>query len=55
MADGKEAFYDILELNEGRFKFIQGLTRSEKKLPVIGGFMAMLMEGMKRLDDRRHP
>ncbi len=53
MAEGKEAFYDILELTEGRFKFIQGLSRSEKKLPVIGGFMGMLMEGMKRLDDRR--
>lgn len=54
MAEGKEAFYDTLELTEGRFKFIQGLSRSEKKLPVIGGFMGMLMEGMKRLDDRRH-
>jgi CRP/FNR family cyclic AMP-dependent transcriptional regulator len=53
MADGKEAFYDILELTEGRFKFIQGLSRSEKKLPVVGGFMGMLMEGMKRHDDRR--
>ncbi len=54
MAEGKEAFYDILELTEGRFKFVQGLSRSEKKLPVVGGFMGMLMEGMKRLDDRRH-
>ncbi len=53
MAEGKEAFYDILELTEGRFKFIQGLSRSEKKLPVVGGFMGMLMEGMKRHDDRR--
>ncbi len=53
MAEGKEAFYDILDLTEGRFKFIQGLSRSEKKLPVIGGFMGMLLEGMKRLDDRR--
>ena len=53
MVEGKEAFYDILELTEGRFKFIQGITRAEKKLSVIGGFMAMLMEGMKRLDDRR--
>ncbi len=52
--EGQEAFYDILDLTEGRFKFIQGLSRSEKKLPVIGGFMGMLMEGMKRLDDRRH-
>lgn len=48
----KDAFYDVITLSDGRFKFTQGLTRAEKKFPVIGGFMAMLMEGMKRLDDR---
>ena len=53
-AEGQDAFYEVLALTEGRFKFIQGLTRSEKNLSVIGGFMAMLMEGMKRLDDMRH-
>jgi CRP/FNR family transcriptional regulator, cyclic AMP receptor protein len=51
--EGPDAFYDILALKEGRFKFIQGLNRTERKLSVIGGFMGMLMEGMKRLDDRR--
>jgi hypothetical protein len=50
--DGKEAFYKILAMTKGRFKFIQGLTSKERKLDVIGGFMAMLMEGMKRLDDQ---
>ena len=50
---GKDAFYRILAMTRGRFKFIQGLTASEKKLDVIGGFMAMLMEGMRRIDDRR--
>ncbi|MBU1566400.1 MAG: DUF4388 domain-containing protein [Proteobacteria bacterium] len=49
---GKEAFYQILSLNIGRFKFSQGLTEKEKRRDVIGGFMGMLMEGMKRLDDR---
>ncbi len=52
--EGQAAFFEILALNEGRFKFVQGLTRGEKKLPVIGGFMAMLMGGMKHLDDLRH-
>jgi len=51
--DGKEAFYKILAMTRGRFKFIQGLTSNERKLDVIGGFMAMLMEGMKRIDDQR--
>jgi CRP/FNR family transcriptional regulator, cyclic AMP receptor protein len=50
---GREAFYRILAMTKGRFKFIQGLTASEKKRDVIGGFMAMLMEGMRRIDDRR--
>ncbi len=48
----KEAFYQVLSLNSGRFKFSQGLTEIEKRRDVIGGFMGMLMEGMKRLDDR---
>ncbi len=51
--EGKEAFYRILAMTKGRFKFVQGLTSAEKKLDVIGGFMAMLMEGMKRIDDQR--
>jgi CRP/FNR family transcriptional regulator, cyclic AMP receptor protein len=50
--EGKEAFYKILAMNNGRFKFSQGLTEKEKRCDVIGGFMGMLMEGMKRLDDR---
>lgn len=49
---GKEAFYQTLAFNSGRFKFTQGLTASEKQRDVVGGFMGMLMEGMKRLDDR---
>jgi len=41
-----------LSINEGRFKFVHGLSRREMELDVIGGFMGMLMEGMKRIDDR---
>jgi CRP/FNR family transcriptional regulator, cyclic AMP receptor protein len=51
--NGKNAFYRILAMTKGRFKFVQGLTTAEKKHDVIGGFMAMLMEGMRRIDDRR--
>lgn len=51
---GKEAFYQILALNSGRFKFSQGLTENEKRRDVVGGFMGMLMEGMRRLDDRNN-
>ncbi len=49
--EGREAFYDILAINDGRFKFTHGLTRKEMDMDVLGGFMGMLMEGMKRIDD----
>ena len=48
---GKQAFYEILGMHNGRFKFVHGLTASQKNMNVIGGFMGMLMEGMRRLDD----
>ncbi len=50
---GKDAFYEILSMEEGRFKFSQGLNESERKNPVLGGFMSLLMEGMKRFDDKK--
>jgi len=48
---GKEAFFRILGLKSGRFKFSQGLPSSRLGSDVIGGYMALIMEGMKRLDD----
>ncbi len=48
---GKAAFYDVLTHDYGRFKFVQGLTKEEREKEIIGGFMGLLMEGMKRLDD----
>jgi len=48
---GVEAFYEIIAIEGGRFNFAQGLTYSEKKLDVLGGFMGLVLEGMKRLDD----
>lgn len=50
---GINGFYDFIAMNDGRFKFIQGLSASERKMKPIGGFMGMLMEGMKRFDDLR--
>ncbi len=49
--EGKEAFYDALAIADGRFKFIHGLGVRELEFDVVGGFMGMLMEGMKRIDD----
>ncbi len=50
---GQSAFYEVLGMANGRFKFVQGLSTGEKNKNVIGGFMALLMEGMRRLDDKR--
>lgn len=50
---GKAAFYEILAMHNGRFKFVHGLTAVQKNKGVIGGFMGLIMEGMKRLDDSR--
>ncbi len=49
--EGVEAFYAILALKKGRFQFTQGLAPTEADRDIIGRFMSMLMEGMKRLDD----
>lgn len=50
---GEEAFFSVLALTNGRFKFVQGLSSAMRQRDVIGGFMALIMEGMKRLDDKR--
>ncbi len=48
---GKEAFFKALGMKNGRFKFTQGIPSSRRQNDVIGGFMALIMEGMKRIDD----
>ncbi len=48
---GQEAFYRILSIENGRFRFIPGLSRAESRLQPLGGFMALLMEGAKYCDD----
>lgn len=50
---GISGFYDFIALNDGRFKFVQGLSASERRFKPIGGFMGMLLEAMKRVDDLR--
>lgn len=47
----KEAFFNILAMRKGRFSFIQGLSTRDSKKEIIGGFMALMMEGMKYLDE----
>ncbi|SDP02747.1 cyclic nucleotide-binding domain-containing protein [Desulforhopalus singaporensis] len=48
---GVEAFYRLIAIDRGRFRYVQGLNDQEKNLDILGGFMGMIMEGMKRIDD----
>jgi CRP-like cAMP-binding protein len=49
---GKEAFFALLAKGEGDFTYTTGLTADEKELEVIGGFMGLIMEGMRRVDEQ---
>ena len=49
---GKEAFFALLAKGGGTFTYTSGLTPEEKELPVIGGFMGLIMEGMRRVDEQ---
>lgn len=49
---GKDAFFALLAKGEGNFTYTSGLTSKEKELPVIGGFMGLIMEGMRRVDEQ---
>lgn len=48
----KEAFFALLAKGEGSFTYTSGLSTEEKELSVIGGFMGLIMEGMRRMDER---
>ena len=41
----------VLARSEGSFTYTSGLTAEELALPVIGGFMGLIMEGMRRMDE----
>lgn len=51
---GKEAFFEVLKKNDGRFKFHQELTEKEMEASVLGTFMEMLLEGLRRMDEERN-
>ncbi|WP_417916757.1 cyclic nucleotide-binding domain-containing protein [Candidatus Electronema sp. JC] len=49
----KNAFFAILVQQRGRFTYTKGLTAEEKQLPVLGGFMGLVMEGLQRIDEEQ--
>jgi hypothetical protein len=48
---GQDAVFAMLVEREGVYNFTSGLSEQEMKLPVIGDFMMLLMEGIRRVDE----
>lgn len=51
---GEEAFFELLKLKEGRFKYLPGLSPEKMAASEIGDFMYLVIEGLRRIeqDDR---
>jgi CRP-like cAMP-binding protein len=49
---GKEAFYSIIMEREGSFIFNNSPPTSDQKRQPLGGFMSILMEGLRLLDEK---
>lgn len=47
----KEAFFELLKQQKGRFQFVPGLSQNEMALPELGDFMWLIMEGLNRIDE----
>ncbi|MCI5224332.1 MAG: DUF4388 domain-containing protein [Candidatus Electrothrix sp. AR4] len=50
--EGKDAIFHVLAEKDGRFAYTKGLSEEEKELPVLGGFMGLIMEGLRRIDEK---
>jgi len=50
--ENKEAFFEILKENDGRYKFMPGLPPEQLEAEEIGHFMCLLMEGLSRMDEK---
>jgi len=48
---GREAFCELLKAKGGRFKFMAGLPPEKMNIPVLGDFMGLLMDGIRRIDE----
>jgi CRP-like cAMP-binding protein len=48
---GQDAVFAMLVEREGVYNFTSGLSEQEMKLPVVGDFMMLLMEGIRRVDE----
>lgn len=49
--EGEDAFFELLKLKKGRFRFTPGLPPQEMDKAGLGDFMTLLMEGLRRIDE----
>ena len=49
---GKEAFFTMLNRRSGRFIYTSGISEEAKRLDIIDGFMGLIMEGLRRIDEQ---
>ncbi len=49
----KDAVYALLGAKKGRFSYTRGILKELEKFPPIGAFMAIMMEGLQRIDELR--
>ncbi len=47
---GEEAFFDLLKLRHGHFKFFPGLSADKMEASEIGDFMYLIIEGLRRIE-----
>lgn len=49
---GKDALFALLAKRSGRFTYTSGISEEAMELEVLGGFMGLIMEGMRRIDEQ---
>jgi CRP/FNR family transcriptional regulator, cyclic AMP receptor protein len=49
----KDAIFALLSIKRGHFTYAKGIPPEIDKLPPIGGFMGMMMEGLQRIDEHQ--
>lgn len=50
---GKAALFALLGQQNSSFTYTNGLSDAEKDMPILGGFVGLLMEGLLHLDERK--
>jgi CRP/FNR family cyclic AMP-dependent transcriptional regulator len=48
---GQEAVFSILAIKKGHFTYRKGIPNELELLPIIGGFIGLLMEGIQKIDE----